>query len=87
MDVTTLIIVALLVVLVSLWLTSGKSSKKQLPGPTGLPIVGYIPFMTKKPHIKFTELSKTYGPVYKKRKKCNEADSDQVGLGEDSPKA
>ncbi|GFS87503.1 hypothetical protein NPIL_684011 [Nephila pilipes] len=64
MDVTTLIIVALLVVLVSLWLTSGKSSKKQLPGPTGLPIVGYIPFMTKKPHIKFTELSETYGPIY-----------------------
>ncbi|GFS62402.1 cytochrome P450 18a1, partial [Nephila pilipes] len=67
MDVTTLIIVALLVVLVSIWLTSGKSSKKQLPGPTGLPIVGYIPFMTKKPHIKFTELSETYGPVYKVR--------------------
>ncbi|GFS68054.1 hypothetical protein NPIL_95471, partial [Nephila pilipes] len=64
MDVTTLIIVALLAVLVSIWLTSGKSSKKHLPGPTGLPIVGYIPFMTKKPYIKFTELSKTYGPVY-----------------------
>ncbi|GFT21011.1 cytochrome P450 2A9 [Nephila pilipes] len=67
MDVTTLIIVALAIVLLSIWLTSGKRSKKELPGPTGLPIVGYIPFMTKKPYVKLTELSKTYGPVYKVR--------------------
>ncbi|GFQ94516.1 hypothetical protein TNCT_351831, partial [Trichonephila clavata] len=67
MDVNTLIIIALFILLVSIWLTSGKSSKKQLPGPIGLPIVGYIPFMTKKPYVKLTELSKTYGPLYKVR--------------------
>ncbi|GFV86873.1 cytochrome P450 18a1 [Trichonephila clavipes] len=67
MDVNTLIIIALFILLVSIWLTSGKSTKKQLPGPIGLPIVGYIPFMTKKPYVKLTELSKTYGPIYKVR--------------------
>ncbi|GFV86880.1 cytochrome P450 18a1 [Trichonephila clavipes] len=67
MDVNTLIIIALFILLVSIWLTSGKSKKKQLPGPIGLPIVGYIPFMTKKPYVKLTELSKTYGPIYKVR--------------------
>ncbi|GFV86864.1 cytochrome P450 18a1 [Trichonephila clavipes] len=67
MDVNTLIIIALFILLVSIWLTSGKSTKKQLPGPIGLPLVGYIPFMTKKPYVKLTELSKTYGPLYKVR--------------------
>ncbi|GFY75842.1 cytochrome P450 1A2 [Trichonephila inaurata madagascariensis] len=67
MDVNTLIIIALFILLVSIWLTSGKSTKKQLPGPIGLPIVGYIPFMTKKPYVKLAELSKTYGPLYKVR--------------------
>ncbi|GFT31887.1 cytochrome P450 2J6 [Nephila pilipes] len=67
MDVTTLIIIALLVVLVSLWMTSGRNEKKRLPGPIGLPIVGYIPFMTNKPYVKLTELSKVYGPVYSLR--------------------
>ncbi|XP_054711043.1 uncharacterized protein LOC129220640 [Uloborus diversus] len=34
------------------------------PGPIGLPIVGYMPFLTKKPHEKLTQLSKKYGDVY-----------------------
>ncbi|GFR19898.1 cytochrome P450 18a1 [Trichonephila clavata] len=67
MDLNTLILIALFILLVSIWLTSGKSTKKQLPGPIGLPIVGYIPFMTRKPYIKLTELSKSYGPIYKVR--------------------
>ncbi|GBM40318.1 Transposable element Tcb1 transposase [Araneus ventricosus] len=42
MEGTTLIIVALLIVLVSLWLSFSKSSLKGLPGPwtNGLPIIG-----------------------------------------------
>ncbi|GFY49996.1 cytochrome P450 2C28 [Trichonephila inaurata madagascariensis] len=67
MDATTYIIISFFVVLVTLWLTSGKKAKKRLPGPIGLPIVGYIPFMTRKPYVKLTELSKVYGPVYSVR--------------------
>ncbi|GFR24738.1 cytochrome P450 18a1 [Trichonephila clavata] len=67
MDVITLIFLALFILLLSIWLISGKSTMKQLPGPIGLPIVGYIPFLTKKPYVKFSELSKTYGPIYKVR--------------------
>ncbi|GFR19891.1 cytochrome P450 18a1 [Trichonephila clavata] len=67
MDEITLIIIALFILLLSIWLISRKSTKKQLPGPIGLPIVGYIPFLTKKPYVKFSELSKTYGPIYKVR--------------------
>ncbi|GFT91336.1 cytochrome P450 18a1, partial [Nephila pilipes] len=67
MDAITFIITAVLIVLVLKWLLLDKNVKKCLPGPIGLPIVGYIPFMSKKPHIKFTELSKTYGPLYSVR--------------------
>ncbi|KAK6934913.1 Cytochrome P450 [Dillenia turbinata] len=39
------------------------SSKKLPPGPTGLPVVGYLLQLGTKPHIKFAELSKRYGPL------------------------
>uniref|UniRef100_A0A2P2MR43 Flavonoid 3'-monooxygenase n=1 Tax=Rhizophora mucronata TaxID=61149 RepID=A0A2P2MR43_RHIMU len=36
------------------------------PGPVGLPIVGYLPFLFGDDlHQKFTELAEVYGPVYK----------------------
>lgn len=34
------------------------------PGPFGVPLFGYLPFLTKEPHVKYTELSKKYGPVF-----------------------
>ncbi|GFR19910.1 cytochrome P450 18a1 [Trichonephila clavata] len=67
MDLITLIFVAIFIILVSIWLATGKYSRKRLPGPIGLPIVGYIPFMTKKPYVKLTELSKKHGPLYSVR--------------------
>ncbi|GIY18589.1 cytochrome P450 2A9 [Caerostris darwini] len=67
MEFTTLIILTFFIILVSLWFALKKNSRKYLPGPIGLPIVGYIPFLTKKPYVKLTELSKIYGPVYSVR--------------------
>ncbi|XP_076336270.1 cytochrome P450 2J6-like [Tachypleus tridentatus] len=37
------------------------------PGPVGLPIVGYLTFLSKKPHLDFIELSKKYGNVFSLR--------------------
>ncbi|KAJ4847199.1 hypothetical protein Tsubulata_049630, partial [Turnera subulata] len=35
------------------------------PGPRGLPIIGYLPFLTPNLHQLFLNLAKTYGPIYK----------------------
>lgn len=34
------------------------------PGPAGLPLVGYIPFVKRKAQDTFTEIAKKYGPVF-----------------------
>ncbi|GIY91459.1 cytochrome P450 18a1 [Caerostris extrusa] len=41
-----------------------KFRMKLPPGPMGLPIVGYFPFLSKDAHLKFMELSKKYGDVF-----------------------
>lgn len=33
------------------------------PGPWGVPLLGYLPFFGKEPHLTFTKLRKTYGDV------------------------
>ncbi|KAK4365246.1 hypothetical protein RND71_016604 [Anisodus tanguticus] len=35
------------------------------PGPRGLPIVGFLPFLRSNLHHQLTELSQHYGPIYK----------------------
>ncbi|KAL0446016.1 UNVERIFIED_CONTAM: cytochrome [Sesamum latifolium] len=35
------------------------------PGPGGLLIVGYLPYVRPNIHIQFTELAQKYGPIYK----------------------
>ncbi|KAI8546476.1 hypothetical protein RHMOL_Rhmol07G0120700 [Rhododendron molle] len=35
------------------------------PGPCGLPIVGYLPFLGTNLHHQFAELANQYGPIYK----------------------
>ncbi|XP_059657448.1 geraniol 8-hydroxylase-like [Cornus florida] len=50
-----------------LW-TSVKASKGVAPlppGPRGLPVVGYLPFLGTNLHTIFAELAHRYGPIYK----------------------
>ncbi|GAV91350.1 p450 domain-containing protein, partial [Cephalotus follicularis] len=35
------------------------------PGPRGLPLVGYLPFLGNNLHHEFTKLAQIYGPIYK----------------------
>ncbi|KAK4728579.1 hypothetical protein R3W88_021567 [Solanum pinnatisectum] len=56
-----------IVFLTILWykLTSHKEESRLPPGPRGLPIVGFLPFLRTNLHHQLTELSQQYGPIYK----------------------
>ncbi|KAL0302552.1 UNVERIFIED_CONTAM: Flavonoid 3'-monooxygenase [Sesamum angustifolium] len=45
----------------------GNKTAPTPPGPRGLPIVGFLPFVRPDMHIQFTELARQYGPIYKLR--------------------
>lgn len=62
-DPTSLLFTLLVGLIVYCSLSSLIKSRKHPPGPWGLPIVGYAPFMTTTPHIKLSKLSKKYGNV------------------------
>ncbi|KFM70322.1 Cytochrome P450 18a1, partial [Stegodyphus mimosarum] len=65
MEAMTLICIIVLTALVSLFFSRKERKRNHLPGPTGLPLIGYLPFMTEKPYVKLQELAKIYGPVYR----------------------
>ncbi|CAN1333238.1 Flavonoid 3'-monooxygenase [Linum perenne] len=53
-----------------LWLLKRANKEALPPGPRGLPIVGYLPFLSTHLHNthlhkSFTELAEVYGPIYK----------------------
>ncbi|KAK6947632.1 Cytochrome P450 [Dillenia turbinata] len=50
-----------------LWILKkmGKERADLPPGPRGLPILGYLPFLGTELHHSFTELAHSYGPIYK----------------------
>ncbi|XP_029833956.2 cytochrome P450 2C44 [Ixodes scapularis] len=41
----------------------GSDNTELPPGPKGVPILGYIPFLGRNHHLKFAELAKDYGPI------------------------
>ncbi|XP_058222937.1 cytochrome P450 76C2-like [Rhododendron vialii] len=66
--VLTISIILLLSIFFYLW--TFHKSRNQItaplpPGPCGLPIVGYLPFLDTNLHHQFAELADQYGPIYK----------------------
>ena len=62
-----LFVFTLLVVFVTLFnhLLNAYLLRKRLPpGPIGLPILGYVPFLGKAPHKTITKLGEKYGNVF-----------------------
>lgn len=65
-------------VLVEMWLTTrdkllarrrllaqmGVDNVKQPPGPRGLPVLGYLPFLGKQAHVKLNQLAQKFGSIY-----------------------
>ncbi|XP_027774892.1 cytochrome P450 71D7-like [Solanum pennellii] len=56
-----------IVFLTILWykLASHEEELRLPPGPRGLPIVGFLPFLPTNLHHQLTKLSQQYGPIYK----------------------
>ncbi|CAN8032591.1 unnamed protein product, partial [Ixodes persulcatus] len=61
-----LVLVATLILSVLLFKIKSKATDKNkalAPGPMGLPILGYMPFLGPRPHVKYKKLSEVYGPI------------------------
>ncbi|KAJ0941950.1 putative cytochrome P450 [Helianthus annuus] len=65
LPVTTITIVILGVLWNKLTLSTSSRSPPLPPGPRSFPVVGYLPFLGRDPHIKLTNMAHTYGPIYK----------------------
>ncbi|XP_070391182.1 cytochrome P450 2A12-like isoform X1 [Dermacentor albipictus] len=68
----TIIIAAMLAVNSFREKNGGQKNKLTAPGPGGVPILGYLPFLRKPYHTTFKELSKQYGPIIKIRLGCKD---------------
>lgn len=65
LPLTTEVTLYALIVLLTLCYWYLQVPKGIPPGPLGLPIIGYIPFIGEKPHKTFSKLSQRYGPVFR----------------------
>lgn len=48
-----------------LWYLSRKATFPLPPGPRGLPVLGYLPFLGPNLHHEFTKIAQRYGPIFK----------------------
>ncbi|CAN7942754.1 unnamed protein product, partial [Ixodes hexagonus] len=69
--VLTALVSASLFVAAALWIQRSrkpeKASSSLPPGPWGLPLLGYLPFLRRKQHVVFRDLAHKYGPVFSVR--------------------
>ncbi|XP_067119558.1 cytochrome P450 2C28-like [Centruroides vittatus] len=56
------LLIAVILIYLIRWLL--RKNKNCPPGPIGLPIVGYLPFLRKDPHEKLCKLQKIYGGIF-----------------------
>ena len=59
--------VLLVVLLLVCWYLRRRSSKREPPGPWGVPLLGYLPFLGKKMNLTLFRLSQKYGDVFQLR--------------------
>ncbi|KAK6935243.1 Cytochrome P450 [Dillenia turbinata] len=62
---TVSLLVSSLLWLLWIWNKLRKGKVHLPPGPRGLPIFGYLPFVGSELHHSFTQLAHSYGPIYK----------------------
>ncbi|XP_019160544.1 PREDICTED: angelicin synthase-like [Ipomoea nil] len=69
METLALFTFSVLLLSAVLWVYAKKSISTKAPplppGPLGLPVVGYLPFLRPNLHHHFTELAQKYGPIFK----------------------
>jgi hypothetical protein len=63
MVLSVVFIVAIVSAALYFWFST-KTGRKEPPGPWGLPILGYLPFMDRKMNLTLTKLAEKYGDVY-----------------------
>eukprot|EP01103_Thecamoeba_quadrilineata_P013919 TRINITY_DN4001_c0_g1_i1.p1 TRINITY_DN4001_c0_g1~~TRINITY_DN4001_c0_g1_i1.p1 ORF type:complete len:508 (-),score=86.24 TRINITY_DN4001_c0_g1_i1:68-1591(-) len=61
---TTQVLVLIIFALVTKLVWNLLNGRKLPPGPWGLPFLGYGPFLTRTPYVKFCEIAQSYGPVF-----------------------
>ena len=69
-------LIALIWVVKVLWkrfLSGNKSGLPEPPGPYGLPVLGYLPFLGTNPHLTFVKLAQKYGDVFQVQMGVNKA--------------
>lgn len=66
MELLVLAAIALLSIAASIfWIFKNSTAAPLPPGPRGLPILGYLPFLTVNLHHQFAELAQKHGPIYR----------------------
>lgn len=59
-----LVLVSIIVFLIAKLYLNKSSSLPLPPGPYGVPILGFLPFVSKNFHLTLTSLAHKYGPIY-----------------------